>query len=423
MDPVLTTDQLVQLLEVILGDKSPLLHTPSLIEVLKAYLPLLKRMLLTDTPAKQAVQVFNSLLTNLRNREESIERDMVCGILSDCLVSNQDCLSWWTDNMIHHMKSSSILLRYIKENGLNEKVRYGRKKGDFVIASQKMLSKLDEANERGRFEKKPGFRECRKLCSSIVQSEISRKKQSSFLGTLFKYIVLFTCIFVFVDVYTHKGYQGSRTSVFMKNYKLEEKIMISYHYAEHKTNQVTSYVMTHVPRYYATISPYVDPVMEKTRYYAEVTFTAVYQHSKPIREFVNKNLPPLLEKVTYFLRRQYEIITAFILNLYNTYSPLVHQNVMYIYNWLEVSVPKFYKYILNTCINLKKAIYDLHPTMFDQAAIIINDAIDYVIKMVPIIVERCSLSLKLLVESVRGYLVQGQGWMNQQFSSGTGAGN
>jgi len=55
--------------------------------------------------------------------------------------------------------------------------------------------------------------------------------------------------------------------------------------------------MTHVPKYYAKVSPYVDPVMESTGYYARVTFQAIYKHSKPIRDFANTHGPPILEKV------------------------------------------------------------------------------------------------------------------------------
>ena len=75
-----------------------------------------------------------------------------------------------------------------------------------------------------------------------------------------------------------------------------------------------------------------------------------------------------------------------------------------------------YKYTVATLLQLKKTIYALNPEMFDKAAIIVNDAIEYVIKMVPVIAERCSASLELLVESLRMYALKGQGWMQQQFS-------
>ena len=57
--------------------------------------------------------------------------------------------------------------------------------------------------------------------------------------------------------------------------------------------------MTHIPKYYAKVSPYVDPVMEKTRHFSQVTYTAVYKHSKPLRDFISTHLPPILEKVNY----------------------------------------------------------------------------------------------------------------------------
>ena len=58
-----------------------------------------------------------------------------------------------------------------------------------------------------------------------------------------------------------------------------------------------SYVRTTAPKYYAKISPYVDPVLEKTGHYSRVTMTAIYKHSKPVRDFANTHIPPLLQKV------------------------------------------------------------------------------------------------------------------------------
>ena len=58
-----------------------------------------------------------------------------------------------------------------------------------------------------------------------------------------------------------------------------------------------SYVSTNGPKYYAKVSPYVDPVLEKTGHYSRVAMAAIYKHSKPVREFANTHIPPMLEKV------------------------------------------------------------------------------------------------------------------------------
>ena len=115
------------------------------------------------------------------------------------------------------------------------------------------------------------------------------------------------------------------------------------------------------------------------------------------------------------MKRQYDIISSYLLGLYKTYAPIVQENVTQFYNWLQVSIPKAYKFVLTNLMELKKTIYNLNPAMFDKAAVILNDAIDYVIKMVPIVVERCMATLNLVLEYIRTYFAQGQGWMQQQF--------
>lgn len=60
----------------------------------------------------------------------------------------------------------------------------------------------------------------------------------------------------------------------------------------------SSYVAKNVPYYYAKVSPYVDPVMEKTGNYSRIAYNAIYTHSEPIRTLFNTHFPPLLEKVS-----------------------------------------------------------------------------------------------------------------------------
>ena len=120
-------------------------------------------------------------------------------------------------------------------------------------------------------------------------------------------------------------------------------------------------------------------------------------------------------QLSYFLNRQYEIISGYLIGLYKYYAPIIQSNVLQVYNWLEVSIPKAYRFILANVLLLKKTIYELNPPMFDKAYVILSDAFEYVVKMVPIVVERCLVALNILLETVRGYLAKSQGWMQQQF--------
>lgn len=424
----LTSHQFLQMYDVVFGNKSPLLHTPSLIDDLKGFAPLFKRMLLTDNPEKQSMKVFQELLDELKNKDESVERNMICEVLIDCLAANPECMKWWSENIQVHLKQSSVLLKFIKDNEVEVQLKLGKQRcygqlHPLVLASQTMLSKMEKANERGRFEKKPGFRECKKICTYFMQAEMKRRQQSSSLFRMLKFIVLMSIIFVSVDVYTNKGYTGSKTSVFFKKYGLEDKLIIGYNFADQKRVEVTRYVTTNAPIYYAKVSPYVDPVIEKTGYYTRVAMEAIYKHSKPVRDFANTHIPPLLEKLAYFLRRQYEIISAFFVALYNKYAPIVQSSITDAYQWLEVAVPKAYHFTVTNLLLLKKTIYELNPAMFDKVYVILCDAFNYVVKMVPIVVERCMVALNVLLETLRSYFAQSQQWMQQQFknASPTGA--
>jgi len=113
------------------------------------------------------------------------------------------------------------------------------------------------------------------------------------------------------------------------------------------------------------------------------------------------------------LQRQYEIVSFFLSSLYKTYAPIVQQNVLFVYDWLRVSLPKAYNQIVESFLILKKTIYDLNPAMFDKAGVVVNDALDYVIKIVPEILDRCVATLNFMLESIRGYFVQRNG--QQQF--------
>lgn len=120
-------------------------------------------------------------------------------------------------------------------------------------------------------------------------------------------------------------------------------------------------------------------------------------------------------QISYFLHRQYEIISGYLVGVYKHYAPIIQFGVLQAYNWLEVSIPKAYRFMLTNVLLLKKTIYELNPPLFDKVYVIISDAIEYVVKMVPIVVERCLVALNILLETIRSYLVKSQSWMQQQF--------
>merc|ERR1719289_657506 len=122
----------------------------------------------------------------------------------------------------------------------------------------------------------------------------------------------------------------------------------------------------------------MDPALEVTWKYMQVAGVWIEKNSKPLRDYLNEVLPPLLEKVNFFLGEQYRIITTWLISLYSTYAPIVVQSAQELYTWLSVVIPQVYYYIVNLIRIIISKIYELSPEFFDDMTARVNDLWKYV---------------------------------------------
>lgn len=415
-EPAIDSNQMLQLIEIMVGEKSPLLHTPSLMVSMKQQWNNVIKLLLHEGCNNEA-QVFSDMLQNLRNEDANI-RKTVCELLVHCLIASKSTLIWWEEHFVHHLRESSILLKYItvQSDAVNEKFyvsKQYRSKETMAQSSKRILKSLEKANERGRFEKKAGFKDCRKLCNAFVRKENERKKKTSSIWKFVKLAFLMLLGLVAIDLYTHGGYEKSRTGLYMKQYGVETKAIVAFDYVKLKTDNLTRYCQKHLPYYYGKVSHYVEPVIETSWYYINIAGKFIYKHSKPVREYLAEVVPPILEKISYFITEQYRIISSFLISTYSEYAPIVREYLMNVYTQLRTNIPLAYNYTVNLLFTMKQKVYELSPETFDKIWLVLVDAWKYVVKMTPVIVETIVEYTKQCVTFARGYVDQGQAWFQQ----------
>jgi len=388
--PLITSDQMVQLIETMSGEKSPLMHTPSLMEEMQSLFDQFVKLLLIDGSGDYAETAFKNILPIIRNQEDPDVLNSVCDVLVMCLSLNRSCMDWWVDNFIHYMRESSVLLKNMRDDPevwrkLSSSKQY-RPSYMLIKYLETIVENLDKANERGRFEKKAGFKDCRKLCSGIVRTESQRKKEPSLFWKILKFFAVTLLIAAAVDVYKSGSYEASKTGFYLKNSGVEARAKVGFKYMQNAVDTASGYCKEYVPYYYGKVSVYTDPALKVTWKYLQIAGVWLKENSKPIREYLNEVVPPMLEKVNYFLGEQYRIISAWIFSLYATYAPIVIASVTELYNWLCIAIPKAYNYILNLIRFCVKTIYELNPEFFDNFCTNLADAWKYVYTTAPIVV-------------------------------------
>jgi len=419
--PLITTDQMIQLIEVMDGEKSPLQHTPELMEEMLVLFPKFARLLLVDG-SNTCESVFKNVLPYMRSQEDPAVLRLVCDLLVMCLSLDRKCMVWWVDNFIHFMRESSVLLRNMRDDPevwkkLSSSKQY-RPSSLLVKYMETIMENLDKANERGRFEKKAGFKDCRKLCSGIVRAENQRKKEPSFFGKFLKYVLVTLLIFAAVDVYNSGSYEASRTGKYLKSSGIEERAMIGFKHIQEVIDTGTAYLKEHVPYYYSKVSVYTDPALEITWKYLVIAGVWIKENSKPVRDYLNEVLPPLLEKVNYFLGEQYRIISTWLVSLHNHYTPIVVETIQELYQWFTVVIPQVYNYILNLIIILINKIYDLNPEFFDDMGVRMQDAWKYMYTQTPIVmadVQEVTVKyMNVALSAMHDGVQKGQVWIKER---------
>ncbi|XP_002166600.2 uncharacterized protein LOC100212344 isoform X1 [Hydra vulgaris] len=417
---VIDSDQMLQLIETMVGDQSILSHTPSLMNDMKSHFQCFKVLLMTNQPEETSKSCFINFFQSLRKYSDLKITNLICELLVYCLSQNKKCMDWWVSNVIHYMRESSILLKYIQgySDVVVKQLQSKQKYRSPILATlgSSIIQQLDVANEKGRFEKKNGFKDCRKICSGFIRSQNEVNRSKSFTWKLIKFLILALLCLIIMDIFKSGSYHDSLTGIYLKKYGVEEKIVIVLHYFKHHTDRLQQFLNTHAPYYYGKFSYYADPIMERVWNYIFISSAFFYKHSEPLRTFCNQTFPPLFEKVTYFVSEQYRLLTSLLVSTYEHYGPILNEFFLSTYAWLRTSIPLAFNYVVDVAIAVKLAVYQLCPEIFDQIVIIILDVYKYLCKVTPLVFDAVKLFTIQSVNSIRSYIDIGQTWMNQQFS-------
>jgi len=376
--PLITPDQMVQLIEVMSGEKSPLIHTPTLMDDLQNLFSHFVKLLLLDGSEEHSEAAFKNILPTIRNQEDPGILNMICDLLVICLSMNKNSMEWWVDNFIHYMRESSVLLKNMRDDPevwrkLSSSKQYCPSYTLLKYLKQ-ILENMDKANERGRFEKKAGFKDCRKFCSGIVRTESNRKQQGSWLWKILKFIAVTLLVIAVADVYRSGSYEASKTGHYLKDSGIEERGKVAFQHMKTVVDTANGYINEHGPYYYSKVSVYTDPALEISWKYLQIAGVFLRDNSKPLRDYLNEVVPPILEKVSFFVCEQYRIISEWIVSLYAAYFPIIYNSLKETYAWLNVAVPQAYNYIIRMLSICAQKAYELNPEFFDKALIVLQDA-------------------------------------------------
>lgn len=379
--PLITPDQMVQLIGVMSGEKSPLVHTSSLMDDLQALFNTFVKLLILDGSGMHSETAFKNILPMIRTQEDPGILNVICDLLVVCVSMNKNCMEWWVANFIHYMRESSVLLKNMRDDTevwrkLSSSKQY---RPSYVLLKylKQILENLEKANERGRFEKKAGFKDCRKFCSGIVRTESNRKQQSLWLWKLLKFVAVTLLVIAVADVYITGSYEASKTGHYLKHSGIEERGKVVFQHMKNVVDTVTGYCNEYGPYYYSKISVYTDPILETSWKYLQIAGIWLRENSMPLRRYLNEVVPPILEKVTFFVSEQYRIISDWILSLYDAYFPIIYNNLSETYSWLSVAVPQAYAYIIKMLTICVQNIYELNPELFNKAQVVLLDAYSY----------------------------------------------
>lgn len=175
-------------------------------------------------------------------------------------------------------------------------------------------------------------------------------------------------IVVCFDMYKQRGYQGSKTSEVLKQYGVEKVLVNTYNRSKVYAHQVESWTEKHYPYYYKKVRDVVEPASDYTvtklgeglYYLANVT--------APARQYIHKNVPPLLEKFERFVTFYFNLVSKVLLKLWHDYFPVVRRYSQRAWDTLAIWVPRVYSRAQELALNTAKWFYNLSPDFFDAIA-------------------------------------------------------
>jgi len=424
-----------EILYLVFSSKSQLANSPSLKSRMDALYPAFKAMFVADK--SDTVNKFKKLLHMLDTAESDMQGEIL-ELLVLCLSKDSECFSAWLENIENTLKPSNLLWGYLFKNAddILQKFINGKKYKSRDVLREKAGLFLDELKliKTKGHGNKVGFGECYEICNDFQQKEPPKQEGRFSIWKIVKYLMIAALAFVFIDVYTTKGFSGSRTEKFAVNLGIDKHIETSLIHLEGVACCVGRWSKENIPKYYAKISPYVDPAIEITWEYTVKVSKLIYEYSKPALDVIMKQIEKLFEMADKYLPGYAETVSENAIHLWSKLLPALRQftdiTIEFVTKYASIVANQISTVLNSTCT----WIYQLHPTFFDQTWQHSNDifkcAVEYTQKLWQFVIDKSPVVMEASVEYVsfvltmiQHYLSEGQLWLQNVLRSSMGGGN
>eukprot|EP00795_Rhopilema_esculentum_P007821 gene7821-13686_t len=411
-DSMIDAKEFYEILVVVFSSKSQLANSPRLKERFDTLYPTFKRMYFSDKPEGTNRNKFKRLLTMLMTDDDAMQAEKFPNDVKCPLQSGSE--------------DESVLWGYIYDNSedVRNELLKSRKYASKNVLQEKAFAFLTDLRhiKRKGHGSKVGFAECYEVCSKFQSEKMTRKDSKSSLWKLTKYTLFAMLAFIAIDVYTSKGYKGSRTESIAVNAGINSHVEASLVQLEGMVGVVARWSRDNVPKYYAKVAPYVDPVIETSWEYTTKISKAIYEYSKPALDVISKYMEKLFEKIDELMPVYRDRIVSHASTAWNAIVPTVKHHINCTVAFITTNVPIAVDHTSRVLTSTCTWVYELYPPFFDKMAMHSHCALhcvrDYVNKAWqtfvdygPVAIELSVDSFRLTVATLQSYFADGQLWL------------
>ncbi|XP_031570789.1 transmembrane protein 214-A-like [Actinia tenebrosa] len=379
---LMTSKDFFNVLALTLGSRSPLVSNHNLKRKMLSLYPKLKAISFSSQPKSSGRVYFPSLLRYLKcSNEISMEYlTEVLDCLTFCLENDPECFIIWVELYPTALVESSVLIYHVVDTWTTRSARVPKEKFRKAI---KTFQVFHSEHEKGK--QLPGFEDCVHACETAEQKFKQKSSCCSIKGFLKLILVIVLGVIAF-DLYKHKGYEGSKTAYFAKQYKIEDGALRVYGNVKNGFNKGNSWVQKNYPAYYSQFREYMDPAAEYAKDKLVIAGNYVAEQTKPARKYLNKKIPEILEKFEEEVPKYWAKIRGFFIHYWNIYWPIVHHYLVILQDLFLKYVPPFVNKVCEMASSLGNRIYDLAPDFFSSVAVSLDNLWQSIAEKIPKVV-------------------------------------
>ncbi|XP_020914787.1 transmembrane protein 214-A [Exaiptasia diaphana] len=353
-------EDFLSVMSLTLSSKSPLAGNHSLKRKMVSAYPKIKALSFSSNPAHV---YFPILLGYLKSIDEMpLEyRTEVLDCLTFCLQSDPQCFSLWMQLYPTSLPESSVLIYYIVDTWSTRSAKVPKALFQRLISTFQVFNAQQDKGSKNL----AGFEDCVMACH--VAEEKSKCRSSFFsIKRLFKLVVFILVGVICVDLYKHKGYQGSKTSRYAKEYGIEQGTIRLYGHAKNGFNKGNSWIQENYPAYYSQFREYADPAAAYTKEKFFIAYDYIAEQTEPARKYLNKKIPEIIEKVETEAPKYWAVVSGHAKYYWNTYWPVVHHYLVVVQELFLKYIPPLIQRLHEILTTLATRIYELAPEFFDS---------------------------------------------------------